>query len=741
MDDAKVAKEGRKSKLKDVEAPLRERVQDKLIKKLEELGEGQRTVEVWNGANSRRSEWLQRQTQFQRIVDEFLEPLQEKGDDWSSNLHMPVVYTACKTMHARFMAALFGIDPPFVTKARKSANVDREPLVSDLMRYTLRSWSNYNLGVEPVVDEWLWDIVTSGSGVLKARWDRKYTRFVDVVEEQRLKNVFSVTNPETGELEQLPQYETVEVEREVTVPCFIGPVTEAVAPEDVVIVGGGGDPQLADEVVQQSWLTGGDLWTLADSKVFRRDSVTKVIESGENAKSGDMASGIKLLRADTSGGGSLDHGYDLQRYHILERYAKIDVDGSGIPADVVLWVHKETAEILRATYLYRINKSGRRPFFRSFFHRRRGDDNGVGLPELLYSLAMEVDALRNMRVDFGLVSSMPMGFIRATSSTAAEKMRFEPGALQPVDDPQRDIHFPQLGARWSFPAQEEQYTMQQIERMTSISDLNLGVMNGNQGAARTATGARALLGESNQNLSVYLKRINIGWRQFVQYMFEMVQDKIEPGFEFRLFGEDGDKYFRQIKSREEVAGQYDFEIEGNSENSNRSIQIEQASQIVATLMNPLLIQLQIVTPAEIYNALKNQFVTLGIRDFTKYLRQPQGALRIYRPVEILDAALAGVNIPLTPEQDLQGLLALIEEFLSDDQLNGQFGEQQFMALIQKQREAEAMLQALQAQQAQVANAQQVATNAALTAPTPQAAGAAQGQAMVSGSPNPGATEA
>jgi hypothetical protein len=725
--DSKVITKGRKNALKQVEAPLREQVLSKLVSKLEDQGEGQRTIEIWNGMNNRRADWLKRQETFQTLVDEFLEPLHDKTQDWQSNLHLPTIYSACKTLHARFMAALFDIDPPFSLRARQSAYVDRAPVVSELIRYSLKDWANHNQGIEPVADFWVWDIVTSGSGTLKARWERKYTRFVDVVEEQVVSNVFSVTNPETGETESLPQYETVESEKEVTIPCFIGPAADVVSPEDIVVVGGEGDPQVADEVLQQQYLTAGELWTLADQGIFRKEVIKEIIKGGENYKGAESANAIKVLRAETAGQPDIDHKYDLDRYHIIERYARIDVDGSGIPSDVVLWVHKESAKILRATYLYRMSKTGKRPYFRAFFHRRRGDENGVGLPELMYSIAMEIDAIHNMKLDFGLISSMPFFFFRATSNLAEERIPFEPGMGMPVDDPTRDVYFPNIGAKWAFPAQEEQFLFSQIERITALSEINMGMNSGTQGALRTAQGARALIGESNANLNIYLRRINRAWKQFLTYWLEMIQEKLPPGFEFRVFGDDGQMYFQQVKSREEIAGMFDFELEGNSANSNKSVSIEQANNVLATIANPLFLQMGIVDSVNLYNAIKAKFVVEGIKDFSKFIRKPQGPLRTFTPEEVANMVLAGVDVPLDPTQDLQGIVTYWSHIKDHDELLGQFTEQQTVAMEKKAQEAMALMEAVAAQQAQVANAQQVATNANMAQANPAAAGAAQAQ--------------
>src|SRR5205085_780512 len=103
--------------------------------------------------------------------------------------------------------------------------------------------------------------------------------------------------------------------------------------------------------------------------------------------------------------------------------------------------------------------------------------------------------MHNLSVDAGIISTMPVGFYRATSSLKPETIRYEPGSLIPVDDPTRDIIFPQIGNRSVFGANQEAGLYTLVERLTGISDLTLGSMSGGQGAARTATGVRGLVNE------------------------------------------------------------------------------------------------------------------------------------------------------------------------------------------------------------------------------------------------------
>lgn len=744
-DDARIVNEGRSKTLGDtaegldgkpvsIEVPLRDQISNKLYKKLVEQGEGARTKEIWLIGNSDRQAWLTKMRAMLETFDEFIEPIYDATQEWSSTLHLPTTLIACRAYHARMFAAVMSIDPPFTVKARQAHNVDRAMLIQELMGYAVREWANNNKGVDEEIDKWIWRWITQGSGILKARWDRRFVRYVDVVNVPVVKGSRQVQDPSSGEMQIVPDIEQVEVEKEVLQETFNGPCLEAVPIEDVLLVGSG-DPQLADDVIHSYYLTASELLSLADQSVFKDDAVEKVIASGRNYKQAEVTNTIKNQMAYSSGTGQIDKEIDVTRYQILERYARIDVDGSGIASEVIVWVHEKTGEILRATYLHRVNKAGLRPFFKADFHLREGQVYGTGLPELMYSLQKEMDAIRNISMDFGLISSMPFGYYRPTSSMKAERLPMEPGMLFPLDNPGQDVYFPNLGSRTGFLGNENQLLQMTVDRLTSISDLNLGVVSG-QGATRTATGTRALLGESNANLDIFLKRLNRPWTSAIRYMFKLMQEKLPDGFSFRLLGDSGSDFWATVRTKAEINGEFDFQVDGNSANSNKAIQIETANNIFATIMNPLLLQLGIVTPSNVYEALKNKMKVEGTKEFSRYIQKPEQAEVIHTPEEIANATLAGVEIKLSPRQDLQGFIDFFNEIVDNDSLLGQFSEEQTIKLAIKAQEASAMLEAVQQQAAQQANLTQMQSNASLAgAPSPQGAGAGQ---AVGASTNDGA---
>lgn len=697
-----------------VELPLRERSLAKLAAKLEEMDIPKMVVEDWRVGTAERQQYLNRIMEYGTQVDEMIDPLYEPALEWSSTMHLPVILTAAKALHARFNAALLSQDPPFAIIPRTSGSVDRAPLIEKLLRYTMKDWINYNRGVDSVVDKWVWNWCVLGKSILKNRWDRTYTRFVDV-EDVEVESVEIILDPQTGEPTAVPSTRLEEQEVTKTIKKFDGPVVETVELEDFMTIGNS-DPQEADKIFHRSFMTADQLWQLADQGAFNTDAVKMTVESGPDMLFADTTTQNKQLQRQRSGMTDVQSKVQTDRYEILEVYLKVDVDGSGIGSDVIVWVHKDSRALLRATYLYRTSKTGVKPFHVAEFHRRTGDQEPIGLAELLYSLNKEVDALNNMNVDIGILTSMPMGFYRPSSSMEQETIPIEPGALIPVDNPSQDIVFPNMGNRTAFGFNEISFLTNYVERLTSTSDLTFGAMTGAQGPTRSATGVRALMGESNSNLDVYLRRLNRPWQSMLKYVLTQLQGRVDSGFEFRITGEDGKGYWEQIKSREELQGDYDFELDSNSANSNHQIQLDVAQQVYQLTQNPLDLQLGLITPSERYEAIRNLLQVMKVKAISRFVRKPEEAVRKRLPVEVLDEVMKGVDEPLDPSQDLEGIIALLNEVLNNDDFLGQLDEAAAIRTAGKLREAMQLKQQVEAAAAQAANVQQQQMNMQQGAP-------------------------
>jgi len=120
----------------------------------------------------------------------------------------------------------------------------------------------------------------------------------------------------------------------------------------------------------------------------------------------------------------------------------------------------------------------------------------------------------------------------------------------------------------------------------------------------------------------------------------------------------------------------------------------------------------------------------GIQVFTK----DHGG---FTPEEIANRVLAGIDVKLGPEQDLDGFIGYVDYIISNDDILGQFNEEQTIMLARKQQEAQQMKQALQEMAAQQANAQQMQRNAAMSQQqtSPAMAQPAAGAPGAPGTPN------
>lgn len=689
----------------EVTASLTDQIPKGLKNVLDKRDLGLEIVKRWDQGNMFRAEQLERQRILMVEVDEFMKPIYRKAQEWQSDLHIPMAFIICKTMHARMFAAVMGQDPAFQVKAQKEANTDRVSVVQDLMNYSIKRWANNNEGIDDIVDDWLWAWITSGRGIIKQRWVKQFSRLVDV-EKRFTEGPSTIVN---GQLQPTLQTEEIAVKKDLKI--FEGPIFEHVNDEDILIIGGNGNPDKADFVCQQMPMTANELWSLVDQKIFDKDVVEEILsDSSPDENSEEPVNQTKNDKSDRAGeGGSSDDQELIDRYQILEAYLKVDLDDSGVGSDLIVWVHAKTGKICRATYLWRVNRTGLKPFSVIDFHRRKGQQSAVGLIELIYPLSKELDAMHNMKIDFGVISTMPFGFYRASSSLSKERIPLTPGNLIPLDDPIRDINFPNLGNRSAFAAGEEQALFGIISRVTGLSDLNFGSLQ-SQGATRTATGVTTIVNESNANLDIFLRRANRGFKKMLIYLFHNLKDRLPDGFEFRITGSDGNDYFRTISSREELKGMYDFEIEPNSANSNKQIQLNTATQIFQITQNPVLLQTGIVTIANLFEAAKNLLQTFGARDWSRFITSPPEGTRIFTPEEIANRIIAGIDVILTPDQDLAGFVAFAQDFIGKDDLLGQLTEQQTISLVSKMQEAQQLMQALQQAAAQQANAQQITTN-------------------------------
>jgi hypothetical protein len=449
------------------------------------------------------------------------------------------------------------------------------------------------------------------------------------------------------------------------------------------------------------------MYALSDRGIFNAEAVEKILNGGSDSEHVDGASGLRIDKESNSGVIQDNTQADNDRFEILECYVKIDENNDGMDENLIIWVHTKSKEILRATYLERVLEGGQTPFSKIDFLKKRGHMYGMGVPEILYALQKEVDAMHNIRIDYGILSTMPFGFYRATSGLDTSRIDLEPGKLIPVNDPQGDVFFPQLGNRTFFTESEEGSLHAYIERLISISDINLGRIGG-QGAARTATGVSALVAESNANLDIFIKRMQRGWKKFLRVLFQNLQKRMPKDMWIRITGEDGKMYPFRI-SREDIKFSYDFDIDANSANSNKAITREIAQQTLNLCLNPLLIQMGVVTPDNLYEAVKEWLVSMEKKDFARFITKPTDLDIFFTPEQEVQRIIKNIPVPVHPAMNHEGFINYVRMVFDNDQMIGTIDQEAAKRLAEQASAHMEMMQAMEAQAAQVRNMQQQQT--------------------------------
>lgn len=690
-------------------ASMRDAVVEKLVDDCNEEKVGLKIQAAWLQHKSHIQEHQERMEKLQNW-DEYIEDF-DQNYDGTSNLHLPLPMIVLKTFHARMYQALMAIDPPFSVRAMQEAYQDDVDMVYGLMNWTLKEWANYNEGVEAVVDRWLWSWCGFGAGHLKLRWDCKYSRYIDVEDfyQQGPSTYEVVIDPQTGTVQEVEKPSVIKGEREkaVTEKIFEGPVLDFVNKEDLAIIGGR-EIQTADMIIHRRWYTADELQTAALKKIFDQDMVDEMILGGRHSESGKPGTTIKQDREVHSGVQTLDIGEDQDRYEVLEAYVEMDINNDGLNESLVVWVDNNSGAVLRATYLHRVLRGGKRPFANIEFIPREGHANAMGLLELINPISVELDMIHNIKVDIGIMAAQPIGFYRAATGMDPTVLRIKPGDMIPVDDPASHVFFPNLGDKSGFFKDEEQVLLQHVERLTAINDINTATL-GRQGAARTATGVSALVSENSANLDIFIKRMQRGWRQVLRILWQMLQQRLPDGTEFRVTGRDGREYFRRV-NKMDIQQRVDFYLDSTSANSNKMIQLQETMQVLSQTMNPLFLQLQIITPGGVYEALKDYFQALGRKDYARFIQRPPEVTRQLTAEEELARIVNGKSVPLTPDMDHAGFISLAQDLLASDEAEQMYGGAQLEAVQAQMAQHQALSQALEAQSKQIAQANQQMTN-------------------------------
>lgn len=621
--------------------------------------------------------------------------------DEASDLHVPYSLIMSKAMHARIFE-IFSQDNLFSVESNNQSFTEKEEDIKNFMNWVMQKWMNRGRGFSDVIDEWIQQVLEEGSGILKLWWDRWQDSYVDL--EYQMEEDIEPTpffTPEGVEIGEKTKTKTKFKNVEKTVKSA-SPSAGIVDGDDFFMPAGQLNVQQSPWVIHRLRMRDEDLKLRATQKKFDRDLVEDAIERRSNYEDSEVGfentidetkRDMRELEGVTSDGFSTPY---TQGFHtVYEWYGRAYVskmvddktmdDIDELPQEIVAWYHVGTQKILGWTYLHRVSPSGRRPFYKADFMPSKERAYGIGVGELLWSLNNHIDAMHNIKLDNGILSSLQFGFYRAGSAFKPDTFRIRPGDMIPVEDTD-DIKMQNIPYLGQFGENEELSLNGYGEKLLAINDINLGNLTGRgvAGALRNATGANFIDRQANIQLNPHLDRIARELTDFLSDLFILTRSRMKPELKYRVTGEDGKGIFGDV-SRETLRGDFDFIIRTDIASTSEAEKQQRASLMLQTLLNPTFMQLGLIQPGNMYETLKEFLVRHNVRHPDKYITKPAGYTGPPMSIEqrIMKLLLGVFDDPaiettVRPEEDHERALEKLEEF-QESELFGVLNEDQLAA--------------------------------------------------------------
>lgn len=316
-------------------------------------------------------------------------------------------------------------------------------------------------------------------------------------------------------------------------------------------------------------------------------------------------------------------------HHRVTRYTcfdLMDVDGDGVQEDVVWWVIREQTMLCRARLLSEVYpaRTPRRPFAEASFLPVKDRKAGISFLEILEGLHDWLKSSIDKMMDYGDLASAPWFAYRATSSMKPETLRPAPGEGIPLSDPQRDIHMPQFQNQAApFYLNVISMIRQLEERLSMQGDLQSGrVPPGRSAALRTFSSIQTLLGQSSARPERILRRYFMGFVEIWKLIHELDREFLPDEKQILATRnlDPGEKPVQTVR-RSDFDGRFEMDFHANVQNASRQALYASMSEAIRLLLNPLMLQLGIVTPDGAYRMVRDTTRGLGI-DPEQYLQRP-----------------------------------------------------------------------------------------------------------------------
>lgn len=671
-----------------------------------------------------RSEWLMRREEYYLGWDDYLSPVRKGPWEGSSNAHLPLTEIQCMAMHARIMQAFFFIDPWFYVDPQEETDLDRIQKIEHLMKYIVTRYCNYNKGIYSAIDDWAWDLVTDGTGILSRDWRILQRRAIVVepnpafaAQKDELENLLS------GDIDADEFAQRCKVlvsqpfkEKRIVRTVFNGPIVTAEDPAYILFKGNVADStdlNLHETVIKVCYFTRDELIGFKQSEFMDEDAIDEILKSPPQKRGTSTthrASRLEYARDRQTGIVTQASSAPKDEYELLCVYDRVALEVNerlrsfAMADELIYFVHPGTKQLTRWTYLDRVSSTGKRNLHMAHLYRRPRRSTGRGMVETQMPLNETADILLNQGIDAGMLANQPMFGFRGNATFDPQVVRSEPGLGLRMDDPNNDLRFFtwNINPSWAQPFQGLIQSMSQ--QLTSLGALSLG---GNVAGNRSNSQTQSLLGETSVNLDVILKRAKMAFSELLEGLFEDCLDRMPARLHISCLGPDGEPMLSESGvperieiSKEDLRAKIHFGLYANSQNMNRMAQEAAAQKLAQFLLQPIGLQTGVVRPENVYEIYQNVVRTLGTQRAYRFLSKPQTSIAIPLQAELM-MIMQGMTPPIVVnDPDHQKKIEHYQELLDSDQAalevkNGTVNPKAMAVLQAALKKHEEMLAALE----------------------------------------------
>jgi DNA-directed RNA polymerase subunit RPC12/RpoP len=322
-------------------------------------------------------------------------------------------------------------------------------------------------------------------------------------------------------------------------------------------------------------------------------------------------------------------------------------------------------------------KRNRRPFTEASMFKD-GTYWSPGMAELLIDIEDELCANHNQATEAGQLAINPPIAYRPGSGMNPETFKIEPGLAIPLDNPATDVIQLKIGANMDIAQWKEQCVLAYGEKLTGMSDLQMGRQSDRPNAPRTAKQTVALLEEGNVRISLDNKVLREDMSGVLSHFWDLEYIFSSPQTFFRVTEDDADGIFEtnnggSILTLEDRDGRYDFRLQFASSVHSREAKKEQAlARYQLDLQNPLVVQ----NPQALWEATRAAHEALDDPDFAKAVPKPPAPDVSIDPKDEWVELLHGEDVHVNPaDNDQAHLVRHMKDLqMSEQNPNGPTGD-------------------------------------------------------------------